>query len=165
MNRLSASAMNELPHIFPRHYGSHGEAFFAGGGHGPDLIGPTTVLLRSPNPLTLRRFEFSDTTGDPPSTQLTSEKCRLAIFPPLYRAHRKPPPLHIAEVDPLPTKHLPEHPVLLSQVFDRVLLLAVEPTRRGQDEELESLGHPASLPERDAAGEGLVPRALGASAD
>ena len=35
--------------------------------------------------------------------------------------------------------------VLLPQIIDRVFLLAVQPTRRGKGEELECLGHPASL--------------------
>jgi len=44
-------------------------------------------------------------------------------------------------------KLFPEHLVLLPEIFNCVLLLAVQPARRSQDEELESLGHPASLPD------------------
>ena len=41
--------------------------------------------------------------------------------------HRKPLALGVGEADSVPTKHFQEHPVLLAQVVDRVLLLAVHP--------------------------------------
>jgi hypothetical protein len=44
--------------------------------------------------------------------------------------------LGVGEADSLAAKLFPEHPVLFSQVIDRVLLLAIEPTRCGQDKEL-----------------------------
>jgi len=40
---------------------------------------------------------------------------------------------------------LAEDPILFSQVVDQVFLLAVQPPGHGQNEELQSLGHPASL--------------------
>ncbi|MFT5411708.1 MAG: hypothetical protein ACI9NC_004444, partial [Verrucomicrobiales bacterium] len=40
------------------------------------------------------------------------------------------------EADSLAAKLFLEPSVLFSQLIDRVLLLAVEPTRRGQDKEL-----------------------------
>jgi hypothetical protein len=51
-------------------------------------------------------------------------------------AHRKPLALGVGEADSLAVKLLPEYPVLLAQVVDRVFLLAVEPARRNQNKEL-----------------------------
>ena len=50
--------------------------------------------------------------------------------------HREPSPLGISEAETLPTELLADYPVLLSQVVDRVPLLAVEPASNCQDDEL-----------------------------
>ena len=50
--------------------------------------------------------------------------------------HREAPALRIGESDSLVAKLFPEHPVLLPQVIDSVFLLAVQPARRGKNEEL-----------------------------
>ncbi|MFT5108752.1 MAG: hypothetical protein ACI9UA_004396, partial [Pseudoalteromonas tetraodonis] len=56
--------------------------------------------------------------------------------PELLAAPRKPLALGVGEADSLAAKLFLEPSVLFSQLIDRVLLLAVEPTRRGQDKEL-----------------------------
>ena len=117
----------------------------------PASPGTPVIFLRDQLTIPAQDGVRGDNAGEP----------RKHLAPELLAAHRKPSPLRIGESDSFAAKLFSEHPVLLSQVVDRVLLLAVEPPRRGQDEELESLGHPASLPERDAEGEGLVPRILG----
>ena len=62
-------------------------------------------------------------------------------------------------------KLLAEDAVLRQKVVDYFLLMAAQPAGRGQDNDLESAGHPANLPDTEAARRGLFLKALEVSAD
>ena len=43
---------------------------------------------------------------------------------------------------------LSEHPILLAEIVDQILLVAVQPASSGEDQKLQCIGHPVRLPDR-----------------
>ena len=61
--------------------------------------------------------------------------------------HCEAPALIVGEAKPSPAELLPEHPVLLLEVVDDMVLVAIDPTGHGQEEEMQRVrrAHARSL--------------------
>ncbi len=80
-------------------------------------------------------------------------------------AHSESAALGVSQPKRLRAELLVEDPILLSQVVDQILLVTVQPSSEGEDEELQSMGHRPRLRRQDSAKTGPCLDESAASAD